>query len=86
MDQAISENDEKKILNRFRNFNNNVMCFGNLGYNKDEIIAYYHKNKGQIQNYTHYVEEETNNYLHQMRKQVVLYLQNENYEVVELMK
>lgn len=84
MDQAISENDEKKILNRFRNFNNNVMCFGNLGYNKDEIIAYYHKNKGQIQNYTHYVEEETNNYLHQMRKQVVLYLQNENYEVVEL--
>ncbi len=83
MDQAISENDEKKILNRFRNFNN-IMCFGNLNYNKDEIVAYYNKNKEQIQNYMYYVDEEAHNYMHSMRKQVILYLKNENYEFVEL--
>ena len=84
MDQAISENDEKKILNRFRNFNNNIMCFGNPNYNKDEIVAYYNKNKEQIQNYMYYVDEEAHNYMHSMRKQVILYLKNENYEFVEL--
>ena len=84
MDQAINENNETEILRRFRNFNNNVMCFGNPQYNKDEIVAYYNENKEQIKNYMYFVEEETNNYMHNMRRQIVEYLQKENYEVVDL--
>lgn len=84
MDQAINENNETEILRRFKNFNNNVMCFGNPQYNKDEIVAYYNENKEQIKNYMYFVEEETNNYMHNMRRQIVEYLQKENYEVVDL--